>query len=436
MVTLPNSARPLSRRPRGAVALLAAFLVVVLLGMVAFAIDVGYIAYAQAELQRSADAAALAAAAQLPDEGLAIDAAIASSQENETNVTPLILESDVTCGYWDRDSAAFDLPPVGKSPSAVRVVVRRTAAGGNPLRLFFAHLLGCSMADVTASATASKDGGLCGAFIGIESVIASGDVSTDSFDSQLAPYDAATARDHGGLCSDGPVTLNGSDYIRGDVRGGRDADVNINGSSTVTGNVGHRVKPLNLPGVDATTAALYNDNALITATTSSGGKGKSGKAESGNGKSGKGDAGTFSPLDSQGNFRLDGTTTYNLPPGTYYFHDMDLAGQSVLNITGPTVIYLTGDLKRAGGTVVNNNTQIAANLKIYSTGGSIDITSDNNFYGYIYAPHSQVTVGGTADFFGAIVGLTLKIQGDAQAHYDESLRLEEVELPTRVTLVE
>jgi hypothetical protein len=108
----------------------------------------------------------------------------------------------------------------------------------------------------------------------------------------------------------------------------------------------------------------------------------------------------------------------------------------VLNITGETVIYLTGDLKRAGGTQVNNNTQLASNLRIYSTGGDIDITSDNPFYGVIYAPDSQVDIGGTADFFGAIVGRTLKVHGDAIGHYDESLELEEIDPPTRTTIVD
>jgi hypothetical protein len=143
-----------------------------------------------------------------------------------------------------------------------------------------------------------------------------------------------------------------------------------------------------------------------------------------------------SPLDNQRNFTLNGTTTYDLPPGTYYFNNMDLTGQSVLNILGETVIYLTGKLKRTGGTQVNNNTQLARNLRIYSTGGAIDVTSDNNFFGVIYAPDSAVDIGGTADFFGAIVGRTLRLHGDATAHYDESLELEEVDLPTRTTLVE
>ena len=46
---------------------LVAVLMVVLLGMVAFAVDVGWMGIAQAELQNAADAAALAGAGQLMD---------------------------------------------------------------------------------------------------------------------------------------------------------------------------------------------------------------------------------------------------------------------------------------------------------------------------------------------------------------------------------
>src|SRR5437763_3748280 len=50
---------------RGAIAVLAAVLVVIVLVMAAFAIDVGMICMAKAELQRTADAAALAATDEL-----------------------------------------------------------------------------------------------------------------------------------------------------------------------------------------------------------------------------------------------------------------------------------------------------------------------------------------------------------------------------------
>ncbi|MGE5195451.1 MAG: pilus assembly protein TadG-related protein, partial [Deltaproteobacteria bacterium] len=59
----------LDPRRRGAVAVLACLLMVALLGMVAFAIDLGYLATAQTELQRSADASALAGCYQLIYQG-------------------------------------------------------------------------------------------------------------------------------------------------------------------------------------------------------------------------------------------------------------------------------------------------------------------------------------------------------------------------------
>src|SRR5947209_7498116 len=47
---------------RGAIAPFAAFLVIVLVGMVAFAVDTGYVVLTRTELQAAADAAALAGA--------------------------------------------------------------------------------------------------------------------------------------------------------------------------------------------------------------------------------------------------------------------------------------------------------------------------------------------------------------------------------------
>src|SRR5436853_634411 len=50
---------------RGAVAVLVAVLMIPLFAMVAFAIDIGYVAHVKSELQKAADAAALAGAAKL-----------------------------------------------------------------------------------------------------------------------------------------------------------------------------------------------------------------------------------------------------------------------------------------------------------------------------------------------------------------------------------
>ena len=38
-----------------------------------------------------------------------------------------------------------------------------------------------------------------------------------------------------------------------------------------------------------------------------------------------------------------GKKTVTIPPGTYFFTDVKVTGGAILNVTGPTVIYLTGD---------------------------------------------------------------------------------------------
>jgi hypothetical protein len=144
-----------------------------------------------------------------------------------------------------------------------------------------------------------------------------------------------------------------------------------------------------------------------------------------------------SAVDQNGNLLLDGNKTLDMPPGTYYLHDVVLTGQAILNVSGPTTIYITGNLERAGGTQVNNNTKIPANLQILMTGGTANITSNNNFHGVVYAPNTAVTVDGASDFFGVVGGRTLTQTGSGKGHYDESLEaLGEVDFPRRLALVD
>jgi hypothetical protein len=260
------------------------------------------------------------------------------------------------------------------------------------------------------------DRNLCGPFIGIQWISVPGTPQTDSFNSNNAPYNPGTAGDRGSLCSDGPINIDGNPVVRGDARAGKGHDVTLTGNATITGSIGSRLKPLNLPPVDATSAATNNDNETIPLIP----EGKGWK----------------SAVDNQGNLVLDGNKTLDLAAGTYYFNNLTLSGQATLNITGPVKIYVTGNLFRAGGVTVNMNSAIASNLQIYMTGGTANITSNNDFYGVIYAPNTDVTVDGASDLFGAIVGKTLTLTGTGHGHYDEALELDEVELPTRSALVQ
>ena len=411
---------------RGNVLVLTLLLMVVMIGMLAFAIDLGCLVHARTELQRTADACALAAAALLSDQAEAAAAAHAVAAENGWSSDPSEGDQcpgsdldplEVEFGFWDRDAATFTSPPPSnRRANSVRVTLRRTEATRNPLRLFFARVLGNSRADVTASATAWYDRGVCGPFVGIEWLDVRGDANTDSYDSDEGSYNPYTARDRGSICSDGPIDVLGNPIVRGDALAGEDDVVNINGAAVVTGYVGNRVTPLNLPPVDASEAAQNNDNDQAPPIW----QGQRWR-----------DA-----IQPNGDFALNAGEVYDLPPGTYYLRNVTINGDSALNLYGPTKIYVTGKFLRAGTSVVNNNTQLARNLQILSTGGTIDVSSNTPFYGVIYAPQSRVTLDGDADLFGAVVGQTLKVIGNFGAHYDESLDLADLGVPPRTMLVD
>mgnify|MGYP001554533901 CR=1 FL=1 len=85
-----STARKLAilHKRRGAVIPLVAILLGVILATVAFAIDVGYIALADTEFQRTADACAIAAVQRLPEKGNAIAAARWVAQQNRGSSDP------------------------------------------------------------------------------------------------------------------------------------------------------------------------------------------------------------------------------------------------------------------------------------------------------------------------------------------------------------
>jgi hypothetical protein len=401
---------------------------IAMLAMLAFAIDLGYVMHVKTELQRTADACALAAAANLPDKSAATATAHLTAVQNGWSSGVKIGDGDewhgsdldpmdVEIGRWNRDTATFATPtPSGYSPNAVRVTLRRTQATGNPLSLFFARVLGTSQADASASATAIYDHWLCGPFVGIDWISVPGSPQTDSYNSEEGFYGTSSPRHRGSICSDGPIGVDGAAIVRGDARAGKGHSVTLTGGATVTRSIGSRSKPLNMPPVDASEAASVNDNAQVPLIQ----KGNS----------------WISPVDAAGNFLLDGNKVIDLPPGTYYFNDFILAGQAQFNVSGPTTIYITGNLERAGGTLVTNPSKTSSNMKFLMTGGTANVTSYDDFYGLIYAPNTAVTIDGNSDLFGAVVGKTLTLTGSGRAHYDESLNLEDIEFPRRTALVD
>jgi len=172
-----NSGNNLAARRRGAVAVMFAVMVVVLLGFAALSVDVGHLYLAKAELQRTADAAALSGALSLADDRQIIydqgeqdedslqemaDAVAAlavniAAQNSANNLAPVLQDGDVVVGLFDFANPTAPLA-VGGGVNAVQVTARLTQASANgPVAHFFAPVLGAMHSDVTASAVAAFD---------------------------------------------------------------------------------------------------------------------------------------------------------------------------------------------------------------------------------------------------------------------------------------
>ena len=91
--------------------------------------------------------------------------------------------------------------------------------------------------------------------------------------------------------------------------------------------------------------------------------------------------------------------------------------------TVKTSIYITGNLNAGGGGIVNQG--VPSNLLIYSSASGnnqVSIAGSNSFTGAVYAPLTDVALGGGAPFYGAVRGKTVSDVGTTDFHYDEALK--------------
>jgi hypothetical protein len=231
-----------------------------LLGFVSLAVDLGRVRTTKAQLMTAADAASLAAVPDLPLQvfDAADDDAIKIGQENSAihngvaegpvNFDP---DTDIIFGYW-RPHAAGVAPdqrfiPIGKSlnghkiaksdANAVQTFARRVASRGNSVRLFFGGIVGKPNIDVTAEAIAFVGGGDLNnfGFVGIDWMSFNGTTGTDSYNGSKGNYGGGNIHKGGSIASNGSITLVGTTDIRGDARPGTDDFVDQNGNVTVTG---------------------------------------------------------------------------------------------------------------------------------------------------------------------------------------------------------
>ena len=163
----PFTAREMAskdQRRRAVVAVQVAVMMTAIIGFAALTVDVGVMYNAKADLQRTADAAALAAASRLVafDDGeptqLARAEALDYTARNNVFGKNVTLDgNDVEFGraVYNEGSGSYDFVPTEVFPDAVRVRVRLEEGSANgALSLYFARVFGKDSAEMSAEAIA------------------------------------------------------------------------------------------------------------------------------------------------------------------------------------------------------------------------------------------------------------------------------------------
>lgn len=147
---------------RGAIAVLAALLVAALVGMVAYSIDHGYLLKVRSDLQKAADASALAAVQDLirQEDGTQNLEAVRQTvldyvRDNLSEENFQVAVADIEIGRYDPNSIYSGLKLLNTGTfDAVRVTLRRDGVTNSQAPLFFARVFGQDEAAVVASGAA------------------------------------------------------------------------------------------------------------------------------------------------------------------------------------------------------------------------------------------------------------------------------------------
>jgi Flp pilus assembly protein TadG len=166
----------LLREQKGMAAIWMAMLGTILVGITAFAVDIGYALVTQNELQNAADAAVLASTRQMGVTYLAMPLAdqqdlgrdLTSSEQAQitaqataatfankaSDVANLALsQGDISFGTWDFTAHTFT--PTVTRPNAIRVTTRRDGGANGPITTFFSGIVGVNTIDIATTSTAA-----------------------------------------------------------------------------------------------------------------------------------------------------------------------------------------------------------------------------------------------------------------------------------------
>ena len=228
----------------------------------------------------------------------------------------------------------------------------------------------------------------------------SGGGISDSFDSDVAAYNAATAGNNGDLASDSTISLSAGTVVKGDVTSAR----------TVTGGI--------ISGTVTQNASPFPANQILNCPT--GGYTPAASIPTGPG---------ISYNATTGDLTVSGGNTLTLPATAtqYYFSSVVTSGGSKITFNNPSDAHIdiwVDDMLNVGGGGLANPSGKATTLSVLSCGVSASnwtISGGSDAYFSVYAPNHDVTVSGSSDLWGALAAKQVTASGGSKFHYDQAL---------------
>jgi hypothetical protein len=123
-----------------------------------------------------------------------------------------------------------------------------------------------------------------------------------------------------------------------------------------------------------------------------------------------------------------GNNNVHLKPGMYNINSIKSNGNAMLYIdAGPVIMNVAGQstnqpISLNGNGFSNPTFDPTAFQMLYGGTSDININGNSTSAAMLYAPNANIVFNGSADFYGAMVGATIKETGGARFHYDRRLQ--------------
>ncbi|MEM7307204.1 MAG: pilus assembly PilX N-terminal domain-containing protein [Planctomycetota bacterium] len=229
----------------------------------------------------------------------------------------------------------------------------------------------------------------------------------ESSGSAESSYDYHTTAG-GSLGSNGDITIDspvGAVEIYGDIVAGPSSTTDLGTGTSVSGTVGPRPAELALSPVTVPSVGMlpgFNHGSLIPRVLPAADVGY--------------DFITVAP----------GAEVVVQGPGTLVVSDLSLTADarlSIENVDGPVNVYVTGSARLEEGSVVDVAGRAPQDLSLQIAGdaGPIELNASSRFYGMVYGPQAEVSVGAGFEIFGTLAARNLQLAPYSRLHFDSGV---------------